>query len=535
MSILGALFSGVSGLFADSQAMGMISDNISNANTTAYKETQASFSTLVTQIPTITSYQPGGVVVHPHTAIDKQGLLQATSSGTDLAISGGGFFVVNQDANEQGAFTFTRAGSFTVDANGNLKNGAGFFLQGQKLTPAEAQAIANGNTSQLTATALTSLSTVNVNGLSGSAQPTGNITLAANLPASDIPSSPTHTITVPVFDTQGSEHDLTLNFNRVPPQQNFTMTSAPAAGTDTIKIVVDGNTVTTTAGGTTTAAIAASLTTALAANNLANFVVTAPTATTLQLVDNSGNPLNAGDAITNTTTAGNTFAITSSATNLNLWSASASIAGGTLAFPAATSPPAPPGSLANLIQFNTNGSLSTTSDGQDFTKLTITSWNTGGAAVPQVLNFNLGTVGQVNGLTQFGSAFAVSRVDQDGLHFGNFTGITIDQQGIVTANFDNGLKNAIYLVPLATFANPDGLAPQSGNVYLQTNDSGNFLLRQAGTGNAGQIAPSSLENSTVDIAQEFANLIVTQRAYEANTKIITASDQMLQDLINAKQ
>jgi flagellar hook protein FlgE len=70
---------------------------------------------------------------------------------------------------------------------------------------------------------------------------------------------------------------------------------------------------------------------------------------------------------------------------------------------------------------------------------------------------------------------------------------------------------------------------------LQTNDSGTFLLRQAGTGAAGQIAPSSLESSTVDIAQEFANLIVTQRAYEANAKIITAADQMLQTLIQAKQ
>src|SRR5262249_27766557 len=83
---------------------------------------------------------------------------------------------------------------------------------------------------------------------------------------------------------------------------------------------------------------------------------------------------------------------------------------------------------------------------------------------------------------------------------------------VVTANFDNGLKQAIYLVPIATFPNPDGLAPQSGNVYLQTNESGSFLLRQAGTGAAGQIAPSSLESSTVDIAQEFSNLIVTQRA-----------------------
>jgi flagellar hook protein FlgE len=427
MSILGALFSGVSGLFADSQAMGMISDNISNANTTAYKETEARFTTLVTQIPTNTSYQPGGVVAHPFTAIDKQGLLQATSSGTDLAISGGGFFVVNNTANDTGSFTFTRAGAFNIDADGNLKNAAGFFLQGQKLTPAQAQAIANGNTAQLTATALASLSTVNVNGLSGSATPTSTITLAANLPAGDTLASAPHAITVPVFDTQGTEHDLTLTFSR--------------------------------------------------------------TAT------------------------------------LNQWQVAAAINGGTVAIA--------PGD--NLVTFNPDGTLGAGTTLNAPGAISVTAWATGGAAVPQALTLNLGTVGLSNGLTQFGGNFAVTRVDQNGLHFGNFTGITIDQQGIVTANFDNGLKTAIYLVPIATFPDADGLAPQSGNVYLQTNLSGSFLLQQAGIGAAGQIAPSSLENSTVDIAQEFANLIITQRAYEANAKIITVSDQMLQTLINAKQ
>lgn len=426
MSILGALFSGVSGLSAESQAMGMIADNISNANTTAYKETDASFSTLVTQIPTDTSYQPGGVVAHPVTEIAQQGLLQSTSSGTDLAISGGGFFVVNAQANDSGAFTFTRAGSFTVDANGNLKNGAGLFLQGQKLTPAQAQAIANGNNSQLTATALTSLTTVNVTGLSGSAQPTANIKLAANLPATNTAASPPETMTVPVFDSQGTEHDLTLN---------FTATATP-----------------------------------------------------------------------------------------NQWTVSASIAGGTVAI----------GAGDNVVAFNPNGTLNGANTTFNLPNaLQVTNWTTAGAAVPQNLTFNLGTSGQSNGLTQFGGPFAVTTVDQDGVHFGNFTGITINQSGIVTANFDNGLSTAIFLIPIATFPNPDGLAPQSGNTYLQTDTSGNFLLQQSGTGQAGQIAPSSLESSTVDIATQFANLIITQRAYEANSKVITTADQMLQDLIQA--
>ena len=528
MSILGALFSGVSGLFADSTAVGIISDNISNANTTAYKETEARFSTLVTQIPTNTTYQPGGVVAHPFTAIDKQGLLQATSSGTDLAISGGGFFVVNNDAADQGAFTFTRAGSFNIDANGDLKNGAGFFLQGQKLTPAQAQAIAAGNTAQLTATALTSLSTVNVNGLSGSAQPTQNITLAANLPASDTSTSNPHTITVPVFDTQGTEHDLTLTFSRVPPvasTQTFAVAGgAPAVG-DRFTVTLDGQTFTTAPLTTpSVAGIATAINNALSGTSFS----AAAAGGNIVITDASGNVMNPADSIVAIAPAGETFGAPGTAngvTHANQWQVAASINGGTVQIA--------PGD--NLIQFNPDGTLNGATTFNAPGALSVTSWSSGGAATPQTLNFNLGTAGQPNGLTQFGGSFAVSRVDQDGLHFGNFTGITIDQQGIVTANFDNGLKTAIYLIPVATFPNADGLAPQSGNVYLQTNASGTFLLRQAGTGAAGQIAPSSLENSTVDIAQEFANLIVTQRAYEANAKIITAADQMLQTLIQAKQ
>ncbi|HUH84378.1 MAG TPA: flagellar hook-basal body complex protein [Stellaceae bacterium] len=524
MSILGALFSGVSGLGAESQAMGMIADNISNANTTAYKETDASFSTLVTQIPTATSYQPGGVVAHPVTEIAQQGLLQSTSSGTDLAISGGGFFVVNAQANDSGAFTFTRAGSFTVDANGNLKNGAGLFLQGQKLTPAQAQAIASGNNAQLTATALTSLTTVNVTGLSGSARPTANITLAANLPAANTSASTPETMTVPVFDSQGTEHDLTLNFSRVPAvpsTQNFTVGGgAPAVG-DTFTVVIDGQTFTTQPLSTaSTAGIANAISTALSGTTF----TAADVGGQIQISDTAGNVINS--SITPIAPATETFTAggpVNGVTNANQWTVSASINGGTVQIA--------PGD--NKLSFNPNGTLNAASTFNAPGALSITQWNTGGASVPQNLTFNLGTPGQSNGLTQFGGPFAVTTVDQDGLHFGNFTGITINQAGIVTANFDNGLSTAIYLIPIATFPNPDGLAPQSGNTYLQTDISGNFLLQQSGTGQAGQIAPSSLESSTVDIATQFANLIVTQRAYEANSKVITTSDQMLQDLIQA--
>ena len=435
MSILGALYSSVSGLLANSEALGMIADNISNTNTVGYKETSAVFSTLVDQPPGATSYSPGGVMATPFAAIDQQGLLQASSSATDLAIEGGGFFVVNNNAlgaTANGAFSFTRAGSFTIDANGNLKNSAGLFLQGQPLTQAQAQAIQGGNFSQLTVTSLTSLQTVNVNGLSGAATPTNSVTLAVNLPASDSATSPPRVMTVPVFDSLGNEHDLTLSFTRTATANQWQVSGAlSGAGTSTVTIG-----------------------------------------------------------------AGN-----------------------------------------NIVQFNADGTLNLAASTFASPNALSIAWDPAitGATTPQTLSFNLGSNGQANGLSQFGGPLAVSRIDQNGLRAGTFTGITIDKNGIVTADFDNGQQQPIFIIPIAVFPNPDGLAAKTGNTYLQTNLSGNFLLQQSGTGAAGSINPSSLEGSTVDIATEFSKMIVTQNAYSADAKVITTADQMLQALMNAKQ
>jgi flagellar hook protein FlgE len=430
MSIFGALYAAVSGLNANSNALGIISDNISNSNTVGYKETGTDFKTLVTASGAPNLYSPGGVQSAPMYNIAQQGVLQAESSPTDLAISGGGFFAVNSSAASTGSITYTRAGNFTVDANGNLVNAAGFFLQGQPLTPAEAAQVAGGNDNVLTTTSPSLLQTVNVANNAGTAQATSNVSLIANLPADDVATP--ETMTVPVYDTLGVQHQMTLTFT-------------PTATPNQWKVGA-----TFTGAGTTTATIAA------------------------------------GD---------------------------------------------------NLVQFNTNGTLNSAGTTFNTGSALSIAWDPTASAgtSPQTVSFNLGNNGTSSGLSQIGSAFNVGQINQDGVQFGNFSGVTINASGIVTANYDNGLSRAIYILPISTFSNPDALQAESGNTYLQTPDSGNAVLRQAGTGAAGAISPSSLENSTVDIATEFSNLIVTQRAYEANSKIITTADQMLETLIQAKQ
>jgi flagellar hook protein FlgE len=135
-------------------------------------------------------------------------------------------------------------------------------------------------------------------------------------------------------------------------------------------------------------------------------------------------------------------------------------------------------------------------------------------------------------MSQLGSSFTVSNITQDGVQFGSFSSVSIDNSGLVSAHFSNGSTRAIAILPLATFEDPDGLSPSSGDAYLASSNSGAPLLQQAGTGAAGDIQSSSLENSTVDIAHEFSQLIIAQNAYSANSKVITSADQMEQSLLS---
>src|ERR1700733_12131505 len=159
MSLFGALYAAVSGLNANSDALGIISDNIANANTIGYKDTTTNFASLVTQ-SSPTDYSPGGVTTSPLYGIAQQGSIQTASSPTDLAISGGGFFVVNSNAGGEtagGTTSYTRAGNFTVDADGNLVNAAGLYLQGQTLSAAQSAAIAAGQAPTLSGTTISGL------------------------------------------------------------------------------------------------------------------------------------------------------------------------------------------------------------------------------------------------------------------------------------------------------------------------------------------------------------------------------------------
>ncbi|MFN3859418.1 MAG: flagellar hook-basal body complex protein [Caulobacter sp.] len=151
----------------------------------------------------------------------------------------------------------------------------------------------------------------------------------------------------------------------------------------------------------------------------------------------------------------------------------------------------------------------------------------------QEIRFDLAS--GAGGLTQYDSQSIVQAVSTNGTAFGNLTNIEIDDDGYVTAIFDNGISRRIAQVAIATFPNADGLKATNGNAYRVTLESGTYSLKAPGTGGAGAIAPSTLEASTVDLSSEFTGLIVTQRAYSASSKIITTADQMLEELLSIKR
>jgi flagellar hook protein FlgE len=528
MSLYGAMFSGVSGLGAQSQALGVISDNISNVNTTGYKATSSRFSTMVTQQSLPNSYAPGGVLFNRQSLVDHQGLLQSTGSATDVAVAGNGLFIVQgtTSATSTDPYFYTRAGSFSPDQDGFLKNTAGYYLMGWA-TDATGTPLA-ANTS-----ALTSLEPVNVSGVSGNATPTTTVDIGANLPATAAVGDDFVT-NVQIFDSLGVTHDLAFtwtksalnqwNLSIQPPSGSATVVVDDAAGApyaaagrldfdaqpaDTNTIVIGGTTYEFESAGGVTAGNTAVAIGADVATTVANLVAAVGNAR----VTASGSTVNILQSAAGTALAVNPIGTPNIAQS----------ATGAFTIPALTA-------ATPAVTFS--GVLGTPS-GFNVASLDVTGWESG--AGNSTVAVNLGTAGVGNGLTQFSGAYSIGFINQNGVQFGSFSGVNISEEGVVIALFDNGETQPIYKIPVATFANPNGLSAKTGNVYLTSDTTGVPILREAKSSGAGTIASGALENSTVDLGTEFTNMIIAQRAYSAATKIITTADDMLDELVRIKR
>lgn len=149
---------------------------------------------------------------------------------------------------------------------------------------------------------------------------------------------------------------------------------------------------------------------------------------------------------------------------------------------------------------------------------------------------NFGVVpGYSTGITQVAGENSIKLESQDGLASGSLSDFVVDDKGMIVALYSNGTRVEKAQVGLALFANPAGLERKGGTLWVESNNSGQANIGRPGQGGRGSIAPSSLEMSNVDIAEEFTNMITTQRGFQANSRIITTSDEVLLELVNMKR
>ena len=428
---------GVSGLDANSRALSVSSSNIANVNTVGYKASGNAFSTLLASAVGSGDVSSAGVVANQAQNVTQQGGITSTQSATDLALSGNGFFVVSptlaSSANTAQSLLYTRAGSFTPDSGGNLRNTAGLYLMGWPL-----------DSSGAVPTNRNDLTNINVNNLAGKAEATTTMSLKANLQASTA-------ITVPYTAGDMAAGTVTPNFQR-----------------------------------------------------------------TINVYDSQGGaqPLQ----VSYVKTAANT------------WSYEVSYQG----TGAKIGSPANNLIKTGTMSFNADGTLKTadTSAASSTGSISVTiPWVPAASGLnPQTFSLDMGKVGSSDGLTQFDNSSALVSSSVNGALFGSLSAVAIDSDGFVTAQFSNGLSQKVFKLPVATFANADGLAAVSGNAYAASNASGTPTVGEANLGGAGVIQSKALEGSTVDLASEFTNLITTQRAYSASARIVTTADQMIQTL-----
>ena len=603
MSLFGSLFTGVSGLSAETQRTSMIANNIANTNTVGYKRNEASFFSLVTTESGSAQFSPGTVSVDRRQNIKEQGAIQQTSSGTDAAISGNGFFPVKRSTDAGQEFLYTRAGSFVEDASGYLTNASGFKLYGWPIDT-------NGNLPANQGD-LTSLKPVNVAFLGGLTRPTTSAALSINLDASQTPIDPHAQATaqelpvdnlpaqfsrgLTVFDSLGTAQTLSLEFRKiVGPMAHFTtnansvfklsdvigdaagplpaMTPASASpwgapGTpdgDAFSIDVDGTTETYYVVQPDDADVSQNYVSsiqdmidAINAHGTGNslearisdsgrLLVQAvdPTATiTLATVNQAGasDPLAGGPDTLNivpdpgdgdlvfdpeaalesdgTANPDQTdfpdFAITTTPNTQGWWEMKIIHPDGT--------------ELAKgLLNFDGDGSLNAAADSLGNIDIELNNIDWGNGSSPQDIKVD------VERFSQFSGNFDVISSEQNGAELGLRTGVELDRNGVVIARFSNGATTKLFQIPMVTFANANGLSEVSGTAFTKTQESGEDNLREAGQGGAGFLEPSTVEASNVDLADEFAKLIVSQRAFSANTRVINTVDQMTSDLLNLR-
>jgi flagellar hook protein FlgE len=430
---VGAFSAGLSGLNANAVYLSVIGNNLANINTVGFKTSSVTFMDLVSQTIGGGSQNPMqvglGVVTGSISPVFSQGAPESTREATNVAIQGGGFFLVRGDNGN----AYTRAGNFSFDSNGVLVSPDGYKVQGWTATDAQGKIVTTGTPGDIAVPP----------GVLRAPAATSTFATVSNLSASAAVND-TFTSSVQIYDSLGQSHLTTLTYTNT------------GAGAWNWAMTVDGGEVT---GGT------------------------------------AGTP---------STLASGTVAFDGTGKLNSVTVAAPGTGGGTL--PAATT--------------------------LDVTFAT-PAWTNGATA--NTLTWDITDDNQVNSLTGYSAASATSSLRQNGSAAGMVDNISILKDGTIQATFGAGQTVSVGQIALVNFNNPKGLVKLGSNKYGESQAAGAPNVGTAGTGGRGTLIGNALEQSNVDIAQEFTQMILAQRGYQANSKTITVSDELMVDTLQLKR
>lgn len=585
--MLGALYSSISGLKAHQTKMDIVGNNIANVNTAGFKKASVNFEETMTQtikgargpVDGRGGVNPAtiglGVTVSSINTNFNSGAQQTTGRKTDLRVDGSGFFVVKDgDAN-----LYTRAGNFSLDANGNLVNPSGKRVQGWQATIRE-----DGTQGIDTNTSLGDLAIRMGSSLPGKA--TDLVSYTGNLSQN----SGIENITLKVDDLNGGKVDVTIKFNydktndkwtwkaegegvtgygafeldekgnikRSFPNEttaiqnaNGVLLTSPVTGKISFAELADMSNRKTAKYAENKLATSAEVYDTLGNKHTTSMKYTKVAENTWdwevkvangENVENgkgfvtfdsrgqlSGNYLYADPNDPTTFPEGVTSVFFESGRQnadgtVDYGDAASNYvmdANGIVKYRGPVAPGSPePGAIMNKqfegqVVFDPadNGSAPPPSKG----------------AAPVKLNLNFSNV------TQFAAKSSVALESQNGYGMGELETFNITDSGQIMGFYSNGYEQIIGQMALAKFTNEEGLQNQGGSVFRQTSNSGEAMVLKPGTAGTGKVIAGALEMSNVDLASEFTDMIVAQRGFQANSKTISAADQLLQDVISLKR
>jgi flagellar hook protein FlgE len=515
-----SLWIGTTGLTASEKQMDVIGNNLANANTVGFKADETYFASMLSQNISGGAQRVGqGVGVAAISTLFSQGSFQSTSNTTDLAIDGNGFFVVKDNENN---ILYTRAGEFDVKNTGLLADVSGYTVQGHMFDD-------DGIVESQTAS---DLDLQNVQ-----SKPKASTTFSLGLTLdSQTAAGGTFDTSVTLYDSRGAERSMSTEFAHTEDVsywsvQNFLDDEEAISQTYSgIRFNSEGHidkiysaaasAVTIGGGGTGTAVLTVNNEGQLYKSTTSPIVLTrGADANSWTITDNGGY----ANMTISTGTTGTDDQVT-----INLDGAGST--------PDVTLALAAPWAAGNTISFGVTTTLAEPED------VSIRFYAAGssladGATIGTdglgAITWNL--VGEdANTIKSFATTSRISNLDADGYAPGIITSLAVDKNGIVEGVFSNGQRQKLARVLLADFPNNQGL-DKIGSYFVETGSSGPAVINNPGSGGLGSLQSSSLEISNTDVAKEFIKMITAQRAYQASSKIITAADQMLQQLMNIKQ